>query len=63
VVKRSHGGHRFFNLELEIFGGILLNWRPDEALRWKVENHQLGRAESVLWKAGTSKVVAPVYIG
>jgi hypothetical protein len=25
------------NLNLGIFGGIWLNWRPDKALRWKSE--------------------------
>jgi hypothetical protein len=33
------------------------------ALRWKVEDHWLGKSESVVWKADTSKVVAPAYVG
>jgi hypothetical protein len=33
-------------------------WRPSGAFRWKVEDSRLGRAGRVLWKAGTSKVVA-----
>jgi hypothetical protein len=33
------------------------------ALRWKAEDCQLGRAGSVMWKAGTSKVVAHIYVG
>jgi hypothetical protein len=35
------------------------NWRPGGALRWKLDDHQLGRSGSVIWKVGTSKVVAP----
>jgi hypothetical protein len=34
--------------------------RPGGTLRWKAEYHQLGRAGRGLWKAGTSKVVAPL---
>jgi hypothetical protein len=41
----------------------LVNWRPDRTLRWKAEDRWLGRAGSVMWKAGTSKVVAPVCVG
>jgi hypothetical protein len=37
---------------------ILDNLRPGRALRWKVEERRLGRTGSVMWKAGTSKVVA-----
>jgi hypothetical protein len=32
---------------------------PDGTLRWKVEDHRLGRAESVMWQVGTSKIVPP----
>jgi hypothetical protein len=32
--------------------------RPGGALRWKAEDRRLGRAGRVVWKAGTSKVVA-----
>jgi hypothetical protein len=28
----------------------------------KAEDHRMGRAGSVMWKVGTSKVVAPVYV-
>jgi hypothetical protein len=35
------------------------NLRPSRALSWKVEDHQLGRSGSVMWKVDTSKVVAP----
>jgi hypothetical protein len=35
------------------------NLRLGGALRWKVENRRLGRLGSVMYKAGTSKVVAP----
>jgi hypothetical protein len=39
------------------------NLRLDGGLRWKVEDHRLERLESGMWKADTSKVVAPVYVG
>jgi hypothetical protein len=35
------------------------NLRPGGALRWKAEGCRLGRSGSVMWKADTSKVVAP----
>jgi hypothetical protein len=35
------------------------NLRLDESLRWKAEDHRLGRSGSEMWKAGTSGVVAP----
>jgi hypothetical protein len=38
------------------------NLRPDGALRWKAEDRRLGRSGSVIWKAGTSKVVALVCV-
>jgi hypothetical protein len=34
------------------------NLRLGGALRWKVEDHRLGRSGSEMWKASTSKVVA-----
>jgi hypothetical protein len=34
------------------------NLRPSGDLRWKAEDHQLRRSESVMCQAGTSKVVA-----
>jgi hypothetical protein len=34
------------------------NLRPGGALRWKADDHRLGRSGSVMWLAGTSKVVA-----
>jgi hypothetical protein len=37
---------------------MLDNLRLGGDLRWKVEYHRLGRSGSVMWKAGTSKVVA-----
>jgi hypothetical protein len=40
-----------------------VNLRPDRALRWKVEDHGLGRSKSVIWKAGISKVIASVNVG
>jgi hypothetical protein len=39
------------------------NLRPDGAFRWKADDHRLGRSGSVMWQVGTSKAVAPVYIG
>jgi hypothetical protein len=39
------------------------NLRPDEALRWKSEDRRLGRLGSVMWKAGTSKIVTPTCVG
>jgi hypothetical protein len=41
---------------------VKVNQRPDRALRWKVEEHRLGRSGSVMWQAGTSKVVAPAWV-
>jgi hypothetical protein len=41
---------------------LIDNLRPGEALRWKVEDHQLERSGSSFWQAGTSKVVAPVCV-
>jgi hypothetical protein len=41
----------------------MINLRLGRALRWKAEDHRLERSESVMWKVGTSKVVAPTYIG
>jgi hypothetical protein len=38
------------------------NLRLGVALRWKVEDGQLGRSGSVKWQAGTSKVVAPACV-
>jgi hypothetical protein len=40
----------------------MVNLRPDEAIRWKAEDRRLGRFGSVMWKAGTSKVIALIYI-
>jgi hypothetical protein len=38
------------------------NLRPGGALRWKVEGRRLGRSGSGMWKASTSKVVAPACV-
>jgi hypothetical protein len=51
------------NLYFGLVDGLWLIWRPGEALRWKVENHQLGRSGSVMWQASTSKVVASTCVG
>jgi hypothetical protein len=37
----------------------MVNMRPGGDLRWKVEDHRLGRAENVIWQADTFKIVAP----
>jgi hypothetical protein len=39
-----------------------INWRPDEALRWKGEDHRLERSRSSVWEAGTFKAVALAYV-
>jgi hypothetical protein len=41
---------------------MLHNLRLGGALRWKVEDHQLARLGSEVWKAGTSKVVVPACV-
>jgi hypothetical protein len=46
------------NLNLGICGRFWIIWRPGRALRWKGEDHRLGRLGSGLWKASTFKVVA-----
>jgi hypothetical protein len=58
VVERPQVGDRCFtSLSLETMLR-LNNLRPGGALRWKVEDRQLRRSGSVMWKVGTSKVVA-----
>jgi hypothetical protein len=42
---------------------VLVNLRPGRALRWKAEDYRLERVGNVMWKAGTSKVVAPTCVG
>jgi hypothetical protein len=39
------------------------NLRPGRALRWKAKDYRLERLGSVMWKAGTSKVVTPACVG
>jgi hypothetical protein len=51
------------NSNLGLVDRTWLNWRPGRDLRWKVEDRQLWRSRSVMWKAGTSKVVAPTSVG
>jgi hypothetical protein len=41
----------------------MVNLRLGGALRWKAEDRRLGRVGSVMWKAGTSKVVTPARVG
>jgi hypothetical protein len=50
------------NLNLAICGRFWIIWRPGGALRWKGEDHQLGRSGSGVWKAGTFKAVAPACV-
>jgi hypothetical protein len=38
----------------------MVNIRPNEVIKWKVEDHWLRRSGSVMWKAGTFKIVAPI---
>jgi hypothetical protein len=52
----------FLLSSLEGSCGTLVKWRPGGALRWKAEDRRLGRAGRVMWKAGTSKVVAPACV-
>jgi hypothetical protein len=57
----------FLSLSLSLFSSVdnswMINLRSSGALRWKAEDHRLGRAVSVMWKASTSKVVASACIG
>jgi hypothetical protein len=39
------------------------NLGPGGVLMWKVEDRRSGRSESVIWKAGTSKVIVPACVG
>jgi hypothetical protein len=51
------------NLNLGICGRFWIIWRPGGALRWKGEDHRLGRSESGVWKASTFRAVAHACIG
>jgi hypothetical protein len=42
---------------------LIDNLRSGGALSWKLEDRSLGRSGSVMWQAGTSKVVAPACVG
>jgi hypothetical protein len=50
------------NLNLGIYGRFWIMWRQGKALRWKGEDHRLGRSGSGMWKVGTIKVVAPACV-
>jgi hypothetical protein len=52
-----------FNLNHGICGRFWIIWRPGEALRYKREDHRLGRLGGGVWKASTFKAVAPAYVG
>jgi hypothetical protein len=62
VVGRPRGRHRPLNWNFGIFCRIWLNWRPGGALKWKVGDCQLERSGREMWKADTSKVVAPACV-
>jgi hypothetical protein len=49
---------RVCSLSSSIYNCWMDNLRSSGALRWKVEDRQLGRPGSGLWQAGTSMVVA-----
>jgi hypothetical protein len=51
------------NLNLGICGRFWIIWRPSGALRWKGEDHCLGRSGSSVWKVSTFKAVAPACVG
>jgi hypothetical protein len=40
-----------------------LNGRLGGALKWKGEDHRLGRSRSGVWKVGIFKVIAPTCVG
>jgi hypothetical protein len=59
VVERQRAGDRCCtSLSLELMFR-LDNLRSGGALRCKAEDRRLGRSGSVMWKASTSKIVAP----
>jgi hypothetical protein len=62
MVERPRVGDRCFTPFLEAMLR-LDNLRLGGALRWKAEDHRLGRLESVMWQADSSKVVAPACVG
>jgi hypothetical protein len=51
------------NLNLGICGRFGIIWRPGGGLRWKGEDHRLGRSGSVVWKTGTFKAISPACVG
>jgi hypothetical protein len=63
VVRRPRGGHRFLKLKFWFSWWKLVKLETGWGLRWKAEDRQLRKSESVMWKADISKVVAPAYIG
>jgi hypothetical protein len=38
------------------------NLRPGGVLKWKVEDCQLERLGSLIWKVGTTKIVSPACV-
>jgi hypothetical protein len=63
VVERPRVNDRCFSSLLLELMLRLDNLRSDGALRWKAEDHRLGRSKSVMWNAGTSKFVSPACVG
>jgi hypothetical protein len=56
VVERQRVGD--MSLYTHLFLLRMVNLRPDEVIRWKVEDRRLRKSGSVMWKVSTSKVVA-----
>jgi hypothetical protein len=64
VVEKQCAGHRFFKTQnFSLVVKSWLNWRPDGALRWKGETADWESRVVGMWQVGTSKVVAPTYVG
>jgi hypothetical protein len=54
---------RVVHLSSLVCDGWLFNLRLGGALRWKVKYRRLGTSMSVMWQAGTFKIVAPACVG
>jgi hypothetical protein len=50
------------NMNLRICGRFWIIYRLGMTLRWKEEDHRLGRLESGVWKADTFKAVTPACV-
>jgi hypothetical protein len=60
--RAPHTGFRVCFIFHSVVNDWFVNLRLDDALRSKAEDRQLERAGRVMWKADTSKVVAPAYV-